>query len=132
MNGYRRANRIGLACSAAAWLALASLSVTPDGRGLSTPGGFRLPELCWSLRTSGAECPSCHLGRSLVLALQGNLGASTGQHPGGLWLAGWLVLHTLARAGLALIAVAPKKWPLDLGATLGSFLACLLVVIAVC
>lgn len=126
---YRTGNLIGLILSAGALTGLASLSVTPGGEGLLAPGEFQIPELCWSKLTTGSECPTCHLGRSLVLALHGRFSESLDQHPGGVWLAGWLALHTLARGVLTFLRPPEKKWLLDLGATTGSLFFCFLVVL---
>lgn len=104
------------------FLGLGLLSPTAAGDGLALPGGARLPELCLTKRLTGEPCPSCGLGRSLVLAVHGQLRASRAQHPGGLLLLGWGGLHGLVRLALGLRARGRFTW-LDLAATAGSFLA---------
>lgn len=66
---------------------------TPERPGLSL-AGFRLPETCMFLRTTGLPCPGCGLTRSCVAAVHGQFAASLAFHP-----LGWLVLlYALAQA----------------------------------
>jgi hypothetical protein len=101
-----------------------ALSVSPDGGRLLLPGGSSVPELCLTKRATGAECGSCHLGRSVVLALQGEVGRSLDHHPGGVILAGWVGLQALLRIVLVLaFAGLSRHWWIDLTLTLGSLAA---------
>jgi hypothetical protein len=112
------------------WLALAllllaagprALTVSPDGARLLLPGGRALPELCLTKRTTGRECGSCHLGRSMVLATRGEFDRSIDQHPGGIILVGWIALQALVRVVLAFaFAGLGRLWWVDLSVTLGS------------
>jgi hypothetical protein len=118
---YRRLN-VWLAAGLLLLLAAPRvLSVSPDGAGLLLPGGHTVPELCLVKRTTGAECGSCHLGRSVVLAAQGEFGPSIDHHSGGVLLVGWVGLQALLRLVLALaFAGLARHWWIDLTATMGS------------
>ncbi len=69
------------------------------------------------LRT-GADCPTCHLGRSLVALAHGDLGGSRRHHPGGVWLVAVVALQVPLRLGLALARPRGDRWPVDLAVTL--------------
>ena len=121
---YRMAN---------AWLAIALLmmlaaprllSVSPDGARLLLPGGGVLPELCLTKRTTGRECSSCHLGRSVVLASHGNFAQSFEQHAGGVVLVAWLGLQALVRIILVFaFARLARLWWVALSVTLATLAA---------
>jgi hypothetical protein len=113
----------GLLVGCGTWLT----SLTPNADGLIGPGGGRLPELCWR-QASGLACRSCGLARSVVAASHGRFRLSHQLHPGGVWILGWLALHTTARALLLACRPAARWWRLDLVATCGSFLVCCLIV----
>lgn len=99
-----------------------ALEVTPAGDGVVLLGSYRLPELCLSQRLFGRVCPSCNLGRSVILLLHADLAGSLARHPGGIWLVAWTVAHGIYRAGLVLVRAPVRLWPIDLGITLTSFL----------
>ncbi|MCX7429253.1 MAG: DUF2752 domain-containing protein [Planctomycetia bacterium] len=122
---YFRGNLAALAVVLLA-LGLARTAVVADG-GLWV-FGCRLPETCLSKLILGRPCIGCGLTRSVVLAVADRWTESRALHPGGIWLAGWLVLQTAARA--ALLPVQPSRpivWQVDLGASLVSLLAVLYV-----
>lgn len=116
-----------------AWLAVALLvlamaprafTITPDGGRLLLPGGAAVPELCAVKRTTGRECGSCHLGRSVVLAAKGDFTRSVEHHAGGVILLGWVAVQALLRAILALtFARLARHWWVDLTITLASLAA---------
>ena len=98
------------------------LSVTPDGEGLLVLERSRMPELCLIKRTTGKECSSCHLGRSVVLAARGSLRESIDHHRGGVLLLGLSLVQLVARLGM-LAAGARHARPLaDLLGSMGSTL----------
>lgn len=98
-----------------------AFTVSPDGGRLLLPGGRPVPELCLTKRTTGRECSSCHLGRSVVLASHGEFGRSLEHHGGGVILFGWTALQLLARIALVFaIGPAARLWWVDLTATLAS------------
>lgn len=108
-----------------------ALSLSPDGVGLLMPGGRAVPELCLTKRATGRECGSCHLGRSVVLAAQGDIGRSVAQHPGGVVLVAWTALQALVRMVLAFaFAGLARHWWIDLTVTLGTLTATTLAVVA--
>ena len=101
-----------------------ALSVSGDGARLLLPGGRAVPELCLTKRATGLECGSCHLGRSIVLAAQGEVTRSMAHHTGGIVLVGWSAIHALVRIGLALaFAGLARYWWIDLTVTLATLTA---------
>ncbi len=103
-------------------LAPLALEVAPDGEGLLLPGGTRLPSLCLVRHLTGHPCPTCSLGRSIVLATHGRFGASWRTHRGGLLVLGWILIQLVAR--LALGARPPRawRWRLDAGLSASSLI----------
>ncbi len=109
-----------------------ALSVSADGARLLLPGGRAVPELCMTRRATGDECGSCHLGRSLVLAAQGDVGRSMAHHPGGIVLVAWTAVQALARMVLAFaFAGLARHWWIDLTITLGTLTAAVLGIAAI-
>jgi len=98
------------------------LAPTPDGEGLQLPGGRRLPELCLIKRVTGHPCPTCNLGRSLVLLSRGDVAASRARHRGGLLLYGWIVFQFVARLVMAVIPLPRRWWYADVAASMSTFL----------
>lgn len=100
-----------------------SFSVTPTGDGLVGPGGWHVPELCVTKRLTGHPCPTCSLGRSIVLAAHGDIARSREYHRGGILVAAWLALHAFVRALGGLCAPSGKVWWLDVTLTAVSLVA---------
>jgi hypothetical protein len=97
------------------------LTVSADGSGILLPGDRVAPELCLTKRATGRECSSCHLGRSLVLAAQGEMARSVAHHPGGVVLVAWTAIQALVRIVLALAFTGlARYWWMDLAVTLGT------------
>jgi len=67
--------------------------------------GRPLPETCVHKRVFGRPCAGCGLTRSLVLAADGRWVAARAQHPGGLWLIGYLLFQIAGR--LTLVGLRP-------------------------
>lgn len=120
---------LNAALAAAFILALAAplpLRVSADGERVLAPGGGVLPELCMYKRTTGDDCMSCHLGRSVILAAHGDWQGSLQRHRGGVILYGWTALQALTRLALAFAsAFAARFWILDLSVSMSSLTAAL-------
>jgi len=71
--------------------------------------GWRLPETCASKAIWGRPCLGCGLTRSTILALQGDFNQSRAVHPGGVWMAGYLLGQAAAR--IALLAGRAARAP---------------------
>lgn len=123
VNTYRWSNVAFGTLSVLVLLVARSFSVTPTGDGLVGPGGWRVPELCLTKRSTGHPCPTCSLGRSIVLAVHGDIARSREHHRGGILVAGWLVLHAFVRVLGALRPPPGRFWRLDLTLTAVSLLA---------
>jgi hypothetical protein len=120
---------------AAGMLALIGLThvvtLSADGSRIHLPGGRPVPELCLTKRATGQECGSCHLGRSLVLAAQGDLVRSVAHHPGGVVLVAWTALQAVVRVVLAIaFAGLARYWWIDLTVTLATLTSAMLGVVA--
>jgi Protein of unknown function (DUF2752) len=66
------------------FVAAGLLSPGAAGQGGLTLAGFRLPESCTFLQTTGIPCPGCGLTRSCVAAVHGRFGDSLAFHPLGI------------------------------------------------
>ena len=69
-------------------------------------------------RSTGLDCPTCHLGRSIVALARGDVDASLRHHRGAIWLMGLLAIHFPLRVALAAARPRGERWLLDLAATL--------------
>ncbi len=110
----------GLAVGLLAMLAAPqAVTVSSDDSRILLPGNRAVPDLCLTKRATGLECSSCHLGRSIVLAAQGEMARSMAHHPGGIVLVAWTAVQTLVRIALALaFAGLARYWWVDLTVTL--------------
>lgn len=99
-----------------------ALRVTADGTGLML-GTWRIPETCAVLLATGRQCPTCHLGRSIVALVHGDVAGSLRHHTGGVLLVGWAVLQALARLVLAWRAPDVRYWWADLSVSAVSLTA---------
>jgi hypothetical protein len=108
-----------------------ALTVAADGGRVLLPGDRVAPELCLTKRATGRECSSCHLGRSVVLAAQGEMARAIAHHPGGVVLVAWTAVQALVRLVLAMaFAGLARYWWVDLSVTLGTLTAATLGVVA--
>lgn len=123
INTYRWSNVALGTLTVLVLLAARSFSVTPEGDGLVGPGGWRVPELCLTKRLTGQPCPTCNLGRSIVLAAHGDVARSRKLHRGGVLVAAWLALHTFLRGLGALCPPSGRFWWVDLALTGASLVA---------
>jgi len=128
---YRRLNWVLVAGLLVLLASPRVFSVTPDGARLLLPGGRAVPELCLTKRATGRECGSCHLGRAVVLAAQGDVARSITHHRGGVVLVGWTAVQALVRllCALAFTRLA-RHWLVDVSLTLGTLLSATLATIA--
>lgn len=69
-------------------------------------------------RSTGLDCPTCHLGRSIVALAHGDLDTSLRHHRGGIWLMALVAIHFPLRIALAIARPRGERWPLDLAVTL--------------
>lgn len=116
-----RALAVGFLLMLAAPLAL---RVSADGERVLLPGGFGVPELCLYKRTTGFDCRSCHLGRSVVLAAHGQLESSLNHHRGGVLLLAWIGVQAAARLILSFTgAFLAPFWRWDLTVSVASLIA---------
>lgn len=99
-----------------------ALAVSPDGDGLLLPGGARLPSLCLVRHLTGRPCPTCALGRSIVLAVHGRVGASWDAHRGGLVVLAWVLVQALVRLRLAVAPPRAWQWRRDAALSAASLL----------
>ena len=119
---YRRFNGIATAVALVALALPLMFEVTPAGDGLRVVGGPRIPELCLVKRLTGHPCASCHLGRSVVYAVHGNLGASFSQHHLGIYFVTWLLAQAALRIALTFWG-SSRIWIADVIVTAASFVA---------
>lgn len=119
-----------MVAAAAALLLAAPLafSVLPDGSGLSLLGRWTVPETCAVKLSTGRDCPTCHLGRSIVALAHGDVAASRRHHPGGSWLLGWVATQLPVRLALAWRRPSAAWWVADLAFTLATLTAVILAV----
>lgn len=95
-----------------------AFSIAPGGEGLLALGRWPVPETCAVKLATGRDCPTCHLGRSIVALAHGDLAASRRHHQGGAWLVGVVALQLPLRIALALARPRGTLWLLDLTVTL--------------
>ncbi len=121
---YRLVNLFAAAGVVAVMVALSLVHLTPDEGGLVLFGKWSIPELCLVKRTTGRTCPSCGIGRSLVLAAHGLAKQSLQHHTGGMLMLAWLLAQGLWRLVAVLFARRLAKWAAaDLFANAGLMLA---------
>jgi hypothetical protein len=88
-----------------------------------------VPETCAVKRSTGLECPTCHLGRSIVALAHGDVDASRRHHRGGIWLMALVAIQFPLRVALAIARPRGERWLLDLAVTLAVLTAVTAVVV---